>query len=153
MRKFVLEWVVCLGLLALGLSTVAVAGNRSSPKLLPLLDLTVKNFVGRGCTMWVEVENNGGPIPEKQFNKAKCHFSLGPKTKQELLLKDVYGAQRVLPGSPPLVAAGKVRYNTGIKVPKKKAASLSWIDIEHHIPESNEINNGDDATLACPATK
>ena len=48
-----------------------------------------------------------------------------------------------------LEPGGSVIFDTGIKI-RGSIQSLSWVDTEHHIQESNEQNNGDDQQLNCP---
>lgn len=113
------------------------------PVLLPDLDI-MKTSVNSNCFMKVTVRNTGGSIKAADHTAAKIHLSAGAgqiSSKTKLTDIDPGGALRS-PG-------GSITYTTSMRITQPSQATLIWMDTEHAITESNEINNGDDAILTC----
>ena len=116
-------------------------------RMLPDLHVT-RTKLNRNCYLTVQVKNSGGPVSEKDHDKATVHISAGQGNvlaKKKRYLKVIDPAGRLKK------AGGVVTYTTDLRVSGKQS-SLVWIDTGHHITESNEQNNGDFEKLSCPET-
>lgn len=121
------------------------SGSIQGIKPVRLPDLAVSSTsVNSNCFMKVTVRNLGGPIQASDHAAAKIHLSAGAgliSSKTKLISID--------PGGQLLVQGGSITYTTKLRITQPNQATLVWIDTDHHILESNETNNGDDAILTC----
>ncbi len=113
------------------------------PALLPDLEI-VKTSTNRQCFMTVRVKNNGGPISSSNHGTSTIHLSAGPGSiSSKTQLTDID------PGGVLKSAGGEITATTELRITKASQATLTWVDTNHQIVESNETNNGDDAVLSC----
>ncbi len=113
------------------------------PALLPDLEI-VKTSTNKQCFMTVRVKNNGGPISSSNHGASTIHLSAGPgNISGKTQLTDID------PGGVLKSAGGEITAITDVRITQASQATLTWVDTNHQIVESNETNNGDDAVLSC----
>ncbi len=113
------------------------------PALLADLEI-VKTSTNRQCFMTVRVKNKGGPISSSNHGASTIHLSAGPGAiSGKTQLTDID------PGGVLKSAGGEITATTELRITKASQATLTWVDTNHQIVESNETNNGDDAVLSC----
>lgn len=113
------------------------------PFLLPDLDV-IKTSVNPNCYMKVKVKNIGGPINAADHAAAKIHLSASAG-----LVSSMTKLIQIDPGGTLRSPGGEITYTTSMRITTLNQATLVWMDTEHAITESDEINNGDDAQLTC----
>ena len=143
-----------------------VVGRQKIPKIVRLPDLTITRIYHKKHmgieSVWADIKNIGGEIPQDQFNQADMRFylnymnttnpSAGPVLRKgengyALPYLDRRGVLRKPGGTISVVAPGNLTCNGVVQV--KVQVDLP-IASKGRIKESNEGNNEKTAILHCP---